>query len=186
MLMKFAAMELSEVISVSGMPGLYKKIGQNKTSLIVEMLDESKKRMPVSLQARISILSEISIYTMDGDVKLGEVFINIKENNIELPEKKADDKEFSIFMGKAVPNFDNERVYLNDMKKLANWYKILKDQIDFEGIKKSLEENSDENESNETKTKESKAKTEKVVKNTNVKSDTKSKGKSVGTIRKMA
>ena len=106
-----------------------------------------------------------------------------------VPEKKANDDLFPQFLGKVLPNYDNERIYLSDMKKLANWYNILADKLDFDALKKSLEDenNATDEQKSEAKAKtEAKAKIEKPVKNAGPKGDSKSKGKSVGTIRKIA
>jgi hypothetical protein len=109
----------------------------------------------------------------------------MEKSGLEIPEKKADDKAFTGFLGKVLPSYDNERIYLSDMKKLASWYTILKDKLDFEALKK-VDNATEENKEDVKTESKAKAKVEKVVKNNTIKGDTKSKGKSVGTIRKMA
>lgn len=182
--------ELKDIVAISGMSGLYHVIGQRKNGLIVEALDGSGKKFPTSATTKVSILSDIAMFTIEGEEKLSNILLTINEkekNGLVVPERKADEKAFPTFLGEVLPNYDNERIYLSDMKKLATWYTILKDKIDFEAIKKA---NSDEQATTEEgkveKVKEVKAKAEKVVKNNTIKGDTKSKGKSVGTIRKMA
>lgn len=185
-------MELKDIVAISGMPGLYHVIGQRKNGLIVEALDGSGKKIPTSANTKVSILSDIAMFTMEGEERLAKVFLTIHEKTAEgltVPDKKASDDTFPQFLGKVLPNYDNERIYLSDMKKLANWYNILKDKLDFEALKKSSTEEieGEEDGKSETKAKaESKVKAEKAVKTATPKGDTKSKGKSVNTIRKMA
>lgn len=185
-------MEFKDIVAIAGMPGLYKIVGQRQNGLIVEALDGSGKKIPTSATTKVSILAEIAMFTMEGEERLAKVLLNITDklkDGLTVPDKKANDDLFPQFMGKVLPNYDNERIYLSDMKKLANWYNILKDQFDFETLRKELEE-AEKSETEENVTEkpkvEVKAKAEKVNKNTNAKSDSKSKGKSVGTIRKMA
>lgn len=185
-------MEFKDIVAIAGMPGLYKIVGQRQNGLIVEALDGSGKKIPTSANTKVSILSEIAMFTMEGEERLANVLLTIfdkSKEGLQIPDKKENDDVFPQFMGKVLPNYDNERIYLSDMKKLANWYNILKDQYDFETLRKELADakqaEADANVSDKPKV-ETKAKAEKVIKNTNAKSDSKSKGKSVGTIRKMA
>jgi len=184
-------MELKDIVAISGMPGLYKVVGQRKTGLIVEALDGSGKKFPTSASTKVSMLSDIALYTTSGEEKLAKVLLAIKEqvaSGLVVPDKKDNQDVFPQFLLKVLPDFDNERVYLSDMKKLASWYHILADQLDFEELKKSLEEDESEGDGkSDSKVKaDSKVKSEKNLKNVAPKGDTKSKGKSVNTIRKMA
>ena len=180
-------LELKDIVAISGMPGLYHVIGQRKNGLIVEALDGSGKKFPTAPTTKVSILSDIAMFTLEGEEKLADILVRISEKEAEglvLPDKKAEDKHFSQFLGEVLPNYDNERIYLSDMKKLATWYGLLKEKIDFDAIKKTTEEENSADVKADSKPKaEIKPKT---VKNTAVKGDSKSKGKSVGTIRKMA
>jgi hypothetical protein len=185
-------MELKDIVAIAGMPGLYHVIGQRKNGLIVEALDGTGKKIPTSANTKVSILSDIAMFTMEGEERLAAILLTIHDKvkeGLVVPDKKANDDAFPQFLGKVLPNYDNERIYLSDMKKLATWYTILSDKFDFEALRKSLQE--EEAESDEVKAEnkakaETKAKVDKPVKNTTVKGDSKSKGKSVGTIRKMA
>lgn len=187
-------MELKDVVAISGMPGLYHVIGQRKNGLIVEALDGTGRKIPTSPTTKVSILSDIAMFTMEGEQRLAEVLLSIHDkvkDGLTVPDKKASDDAFPQFLGKVLPNYDNERIYLSDMKKLATWFNILSDKLDFEALRKTIaEENAegegDKTEVKETKVKETKAKSEKTVKAATPKGDTKSKGKSVNTIRKMA
>lgn len=185
-------MEFKDIVAIAGMPGLYKIVGQRQNGLIVEALDGSGKKIPTSANTKVSILSDIAMFTMEGEERLAQILLTISDKvkeGLQVPDKKSNDDVFPQFMGKVLPNYDNERIYLSDMKKLANWYNILKDQYDFETLRKELADAkiAEAEEGNADKPKvEAKAKAEKVIKNTNAKSDSKSKGKAVGTIRKMA
>src|SRR5690606_4036919 len=114
-------MELKDIVAISGMPGLYHVIGQRKNGLIVEALDGTGKKIPTSANTKVSILSDIAMFTMEGEERLAAVFLSIHDKikeGFEIPDKKANDDVFPQFLGKVLPNFDNERIYLSDMKKL--------------------------------------------------------------------
>lgn len=187
-------MEFKDIVAIAGMPGLYKIVGQRQNGLIVEAMDGSGKKIPTSSNTKVSILSDIAMFTIEGEERLAQVFINIfdeEKKGLVVPDKKSNDDVFPQFLGKVLPNYDNERIYLSDMKKLANWYNILKASYDFESLRKELEEmkkaEAEEGNATEKPKAEAKVKAEKVItKTAQPKGDTKSKGKSVGTIRKMA
>lgn len=188
-------MELKDVVAISGMPGLYHVIGQRKNGLIVEALDGSGRKIPTSPTTKVSILSDIAMFTMEGEERLAVVLLAVHDKvkeGLVVPDKKSPDDSFPQFLGKVLPNYDNERIYLSDMKKLASWYTILSDKLDFEALRTSIAEENAESDAEgktevkDTKVKETKAKAEKTVKAATPKGDTKSKGKSVNTIRKMA
>jgi len=177
--------ELKDIVAIGGMPGIYHVIGQRKNGLIVEALDGSGKKFPTAANTKVSILNDIAMFTMEGEEKLSKILVSIQEKEMAglvIPDRKAEESAFVNFLGEVLPNFDKEKIYLSDMKKLATWYVLLKDKIDFEVLKKEgLEDDKSESKA-DTKVK----KVEKTVKNTGVKGDSKSKGKAVGTIRKMA
>lgn len=186
-------MELKDIVAIAGQPGLYHVIGQRKNGLIVEALDGSGKKIPTSATTKVSILSDIAMFTMEGEERLAAILVSIHDKakeGLSIPDRKAGDDAFPQFLGKILPNYDNEKIYLSDMKKLASWYGILSDKLDFEALRKANEEEAnagDEDQKSDSKAKaDAKAKIEKTVKNATPKGDTKSKGKSVGTIRKMA
>jgi hypothetical protein len=136
-------LELKDIVAISGMPGLYHVIGQRKNGLIVEALDGTGKKFPTAATTKVSILSDIAMFTLEGEEKLADILVRIKEkeaNGLVVPDKKSADNQFSQFLGEVLPNYDNERIYLSDMKKLATWYGLLKDKIDFDAIKKTTEE----------------------------------------------
>ena len=120
---------LKTILSISGKPGLYKLVSQGKNMLIVESINADKKRFPAYGNEKIISLADIAMYTDDSEVPLYEVLeaIKSKENGsaISLDPKKASADELRAYMAEILPNFDRDRVYLNDIKKLISWYNIL-------------------------------------------------------------
>lgn len=127
-------MELKDVVSVAGVAGLHKVIGRNKNGLIVETLGANGKKFATNLRQRVSVLSDIAIFTEEGEIKLWEAVKAIKEaedGGAAVPGSKSENDEVKEFMGKIVPNYDQEKVYVSDMKKLFGWYHMLKADLDF-------------------------------------------------------
>lgn len=127
-------MDLSKILSISGKPGLYLILSQTKTGALVESLID-KKRFPVFINEKINTLSDISIFTTDEDVLLKDVLHAIykKENGGPCIDSKSDPKELKAYMLEILPNFDQDRVYASDMKKLFSWYNLLQKEniLDF-------------------------------------------------------
>lgn len=122
-------MELSEIASLSGKGGLYKVVGATKGGAILESLDTTKARVVVSASQRVSVLSEISIYTTtkEGTVALRDVLKKIYEdfkNDLGI-DANADASELKSFLKSVLPEYDEERVYVSDIKKLVKWYGVL-------------------------------------------------------------
>ena len=119
-------MDLSGIISISGRPGLFKVIAQGKNSIIVESLID-KKRFPAYSTDRISALDDISIYTLEEDKPLREIYSDIlaKIGNTAAPSHKEDITVLQDFLSDILPNYDDERVYPSDIKKVFQWYNQL-------------------------------------------------------------
>jgi hypothetical protein len=119
-------MNLTGIIAISGKPGLFKVVAQGKNNLIVESLEDGK-RLPAYSTDRISALEDISIYTYDEDVALGDIFDTIfnKENGDVAPSHKADKTTLENYLLEILPNYDQERVYFSDLKKIFQWYNLL-------------------------------------------------------------
>ena len=119
-------MNLKGIIAISGRPGIFKVITQGKNSVIVEsMLD--KKRFPAHATEKISTLEDISIFTVDEDLKLVEVLVKMLEKYAgkEAPNHKIELPALEKEMGEIVPNYDKDRVYGSDVRKLFQWYNLL-------------------------------------------------------------
>jgi len=119
-------MDLKDLLAITGKPGLYKTVGQNKSSLIVESLIDGKK-IPVYSANKISALEDISVYTYEEDIPLKKVFALIaeKENGGKAITPKASSEELKSYMREVLPDFDQDRVYTSDLKKIFNWYNNL-------------------------------------------------------------
>jgi hypothetical protein len=119
-------MDLKEILSVSGKPGLFKTIAQTKTGVIIESLIDGK-RIQAFASDKISSLGEISIFTTTEDMPLREVFRLILEKTSEqpAPDAKTDDKTLKEFFETVIPDYDRERVYTSHIRKLVQWYNLL-------------------------------------------------------------
>ena len=117
------------ILSIAGKPGLYRLVSQGRGMLIVEALDASKKRIPAGARDRVTSLNDVSMYTNEDDKPLMEIFETIKQNEngatVSLDLKKATAQDLADFMSKALPDYDRDRVYNGDIKKLIQWYNIL-------------------------------------------------------------
>lgn len=117
------------ILSIAGRPGLYKLLQRGRGMLIVEALDETKKRITAGDRDRVTSLNDVSMYTDDGDVPLMTIFEGIFKTQagqpLPLDIKKATKEELADFMASALPEYDRDRVHPSDMKKLAQWYNIL-------------------------------------------------------------
>lgn len=119
---------LKTILSISGKPGLYKLVSQAKNMLIVEGL-QTGKRQPAYAHEKIISLGDIAIFTDDEEVPLGDVLNKIKEKEggakVALDIKKTDNDTLRAYLAEVLPNFDRERVYPTDIKKLISWYNML-------------------------------------------------------------
>ncbi|MGB3848342.1 MAG: DUF5606 domain-containing protein [Tunicatimonas sp.] len=121
-------MKFSEIASIAGRGGLFHVLKPTRSGVIVETLDDKKKKLVISANQRVSILQEVSIYTSGADesVPLEEVMRKIHEEFKGDPGvDTSDNEELKAFLKHVVPNYDTSRVYVSDMKKLVNWYNVL-------------------------------------------------------------
>jgi hypothetical protein len=120
-------MNLQGIVAVSGKPGLWRALAQNKTGYILESLDAQKTKLVANLStAKLASLHEITIFGLDDDIKLVDVFERMKTSS-GVPDAKADGKKLREFFREVAPDHDEEKVYASDMKKIINWYHTLKD-----------------------------------------------------------
>ena len=122
-------MNYSDIASVSGKGGLYKVVKPTRTGVILESMDDARKKLVASATQRISVLSDISIYTTDqeGSRPLSEVMHTIFTEFEDDPgvTPSSDGDELKAFMKHVLPDYDEQRVYVSDIKKLITWYGIL-------------------------------------------------------------
>jgi len=119
-------MDLKSIVSISGMPGLFKIISKTQNSLVVESLID-KKRFPVFASHQVTSLEDISVFTTKEDLSLKVVLekIFILENKGPAIDSKSDDKKLKEYFEKALPEYDKERVYTSHIKKIIAWYNLL-------------------------------------------------------------
>ena len=119
-------MSLEKILSISGKPGLYVLKVQTRTGFVAESLLDGKK-VTVSLKSNVSLLSEISIYTYEAEKPLAEIMQNIakKENKGQTISHKEDNAALLTYFRQVLPEYDEERVYASDVKKIVNWYNTL-------------------------------------------------------------
>lgn len=122
-------MNLDEILSISGKPGLYKLVAQSRGGVIVQsMIDD--KRFPVTQTHNVSSLKDIAIYTYEEEIPLKDVFLKIavKEDFGKAIDHKSKPEELKSYMLEVLPDYDQERVYASDLKKLFQWYNLLHEQ----------------------------------------------------------
>ena len=119
-------MDLKEIMSVSGHSGLFKYVSQGRNGIIVESFADNK-RIFVSASQKVSSLGDIAIFTDGDEVPLKEVFRKIHEiePGVPAPDPKSSPETLKAFMEKILPNYDRNRVYVSDLKKLVGWYNSL-------------------------------------------------------------
>jgi len=138
-------MEFKEIATVAGKPGLYQVLKPSRSGVILQSMDDKKSKLVVGANHRVSILSEISIYTMneEGATSLEEVMKTIEkefEGDLGL-SANADPDELKAFLKHVLPDYDDSRVYSSDIKKLINWYTLLRKYSP-----ESLQDNGDDKE----------------------------------------
>lgn len=120
---------LETILAISGKPGLYKLVSRGNNNLIVETVDAQKKRFPAFAADKVISLADIAMYTDEKEVPLREVLNNIKTKEggkiASIDYRKASKEELFAYLGEVLPNFDRDRVYPADAKKLVQWYNLL-------------------------------------------------------------
>lgn len=127
------ATDLSKILSVSGHSGLFLYVAQARNGAVVESLAD-KTRTSFGMNSRITTLADISIYTDEGEIKLQDVFLKMKEvlGDADAPGSKASANELKALFEKALPDYDRERFYVSHMKKVVDWYNIIKKYASFD------------------------------------------------------
>ena len=120
-------MSLEKIIAIAGKPGLFKLITQTRAGFVAESLIDNK-RLSVNVQQNVSVLSEIAIYTLTEEVPLKQVFLKIKEKENGQQTSvsaKASKDALEEFFFNVLPDYDEDRVYVSDIKKVIQWYNLL-------------------------------------------------------------
>lgn len=120
---------LETILAISGKPGLYKLVSRGNRNLVVETLDEHKKRMPAFGADKIISLADIAMYTNEKEVPLRQVLNNMKAKEdgkaASINAGTASKEELFAYLGEVLPDYDGDRIYPSDIKKLISWYNIL-------------------------------------------------------------
>ena len=137
--------DLTKILAVSGQSGLFLYISNTRTGAIVEALKD-KKRSAITASSRITSLADISIYTDDEEVKLQQVFLNMKEvlGDADAPSAKSNPEELKALFEKALPTYDRDRFYVSHMKKVVEWYNALKNFASLDFVNPEEEEGEDQ------------------------------------------
>ena len=138
-------MEFSKIIAVTGKPGLFEVVSQTKTGIIVASLHD-KKRFPITSTQNISMLENIAIYTYEEEVLLLNIFKKIfeKEAGKKSISHKESGTQLKNYFSEILPEYDEERVYASNIKKIIQWYNILVDAgFDFSKVEASSTENTE-------------------------------------------
>lgn len=177
-------MDLSVIVSITGMPGLHKVISKTQNSLVVESLID-KKRFPVFASHQTTSLEDISVFTTKEDIPLKEVLKKIFEMENKGPaiDSKSDDKKIKEYFEKALPEYDKDRVYTSHIRKMISWYNLLQslNMLDFS---EEVKEEKKEEEKTEAKSEEKEETTEKTPKKTEKKTTPKAKKETKPTEKK--
>ena len=129
-------MEFSKIISVAGKPGLFQVISQSKNAIIVQGINDAK-RVAINTTQNVSLLENIAIYTYEEDLPLLEVFkaMSEKTNGEKAISHKESGNKLTSFFAEVLPNYDDERVYTSNIKKVIQWFNILIDAgLDFSAV----------------------------------------------------
>lgn len=140
---------LKKILSIAGRPGLFKIIGQGRNNIFVEDII-SGKRFPASMRDKIMSLGDITMYADSGDLPLSEIltriYVKAEGKKLDLTEIEAS-KSYNEKFSEIVPDFDRDRVYNSDIKKLFNWYNLLLDGgiTEFKATEEENQETKEEN-----------------------------------------
>ena len=133
--------DLAKILSVRGQRGLFSYIAQSRNGAIAESLRDHK-RTNFAANSGITTLADISIFTLEGEVKLKEVFLKLQSvlGDADAPSSKADPKEIVALFEKALPDYDGDRFYVSHMKKVVDWYNELKNYASLDFVEEEEEQ----------------------------------------------
>ncbi len=137
-------MDLSNILSIAGKPGLYKVVSQSRGGVVVTSLQDGRK-MSIGQTQRVSSLSDISIYTEEGDEPLADIFTTMFKNSDgkAIDVNMKDNSDLRNYFLEILPDHDEERVYASDIKKMIKWFNLLLEKGEL-SIEESAEESKEE------------------------------------------
>ena len=136
--------DLTRILSISGQSGLYHYVSNARNGVVVEALADGK-RSSFGMSSKMTSLADISIYTDDEEVKLQQVFLNMKEvlGDADAPSAKSSADELKALFEKALPTYDRDRFYVSHMKKVVEWYNALKKYASLDFVNPEEEESAE-------------------------------------------
>ena len=139
--------DLTRILSISGQSGLFHYVSQARNGVVVEALADGK-RSSFGMTSKMTSLADISIYTDEEEVKLQQVFVNMKEvlGEEDAPSAKSSPDTLKAFFEKALPDYDRDRFYVSHMKKVVEWYNVLKNHASLDFTDPEAEEEAQEQE----------------------------------------
>ena len=137
--------DLSRILAISGQRGLFQYLAQARNGAVVESISD-KKRTVADAKSRITTLADISIYTSEGEMKLQDVFLKLREvlGEDAEPSPKAGADELKDLFSKSVPEYDDTRFYVSHMKKIVDWYNQIREYASFDFVNPDDEEAEEE------------------------------------------
>lgn len=134
-------MEFDKILSISGLGGLHQLKSSNKNGFFVEEIGNGKVRFITDISNRVAALENISIYTQDDAIAIAAIFAVMKDSGIEIPKPSSSANELKSYFEQILPDYDEERVYVSDIKKVIKWYHILDgEKVDFAEVAKAQQE----------------------------------------------
>jgi len=134
-------MEFDKILSISGLGGLHSLKSSNKNGFFVEEIGNGKVRFITDISNRVASLDNISIYTQDDSLPLAQIFLNMEESEIEIPKASSSADILKNYFSEILPDYDEERVYVSDIKKIIKWHATLKGiKLDFAAVVKNIQE----------------------------------------------
>src|SRR6218665_1789451 len=120
-------MNLKGLVAISGRPGLFKLVSQNKSGFILESLDEQKLKLVINLSTvKLASLEDITVFGEDDELKLVDIFKTMGTSEATIPDPKSDGKTLQAYFAIVAPGYDTDRVYTSDIKKIISWFNIIK------------------------------------------------------------
>lgn len=133
-------MKLTDIVAVSGMPGLYKMIASRDNGMIVEDFDNGKRTFASVRKHQFTPLETVGIYTYEDVQDLKEVFEVLRKGEVVIPDANAPGAELHAFFRNVVKDYDEDRVYLGDIKKVIKWFDFLQERNLFDRLDTDQEE----------------------------------------------